>query len=159
MIFKDSKSSLTNLLMSSNRILTFPAILGRLHLSFLSPVPTSTDAKDQQTHTDRLFMVLTLIDLHPDFDLIRRQILANSFVPSLDKVFVCVPRISFTYLIGGSLGSLILVSQATTRGGRSGGGHKGGGRAMRVLQPYGPCTITVICFARRMMSPHLRTSP
>lgn len=57
---------------SSNRMWTFLPILGRLHLSkkIISLVPTTIDAKDQHEHEhiDKLFMVLTLIELCSSFD-------------------------------------------------------------------------------------------
>ncbi|RVW65705.1 Retrovirus-related Pol polyprotein from transposon RE2 [Vitis vinifera] len=67
-------------------------------------------------------MVLTLIGLRPDLEPIRDQILSSSSVPSLDDVFARLLRISSTQTLpsDSTSDSSVLVSQTTSRGGRSG---------------------------------------
>ncbi|RVX22575.1 Retrovirus-related Pol polyprotein from transposon RE2 [Vitis vinifera] len=67
-------------------------------------------------------MVLTLIGLRPDLEPIRDQILGSSSVPSLDDVFARLLRISSTQTLPSDSisDSSVLVSQTTSRGGRSG---------------------------------------
>ncbi|RVX18159.1 Retrovirus-related Pol polyprotein from transposon TNT 1-94 [Vitis vinifera] len=71
---------------------------------------------------DKFFMVLSLIGLRPDLEPIRDQILGSSSVPSLDDVFAHLLRISSTQTLPSDSisDSSVLVSQTTSRGGRSG---------------------------------------
>ncbi|RVW46594.1 Retrovirus-related Pol polyprotein from transposon TNT 1-94 [Vitis vinifera] len=89
---------------------------------FLTVMPLTPDVGAQQTQFDKFFMVLTLIGLHPDLEPIRDQILGSSSVPSLDDVFACLLRISSTQTLSSDSASdsSVLVSQTTSRGGRSG---------------------------------------
>ncbi|RVW39243.1 Retrovirus-related Pol polyprotein from transposon TNT 1-94 [Vitis vinifera] len=75
-----------------------------------------------KTQLDKFFMVLTLIGLRPDLEPIRDQILGSSSVPSLDDVFARLLRISSTQTLpsDSASDSSVLVSQTTSRGGRSG---------------------------------------
>ena len=54
---------------------------------FLTLMPLTSDVGAQQTQIDKFFMVLTLIDLHPDVKTVRDQILGSPSVSSLDNVF------------------------------------------------------------------------
>ena len=89
---------------------------------FLTVMPLTPDVGVQQTQLDKFFMVLTLIGLRPDLELIRDQILGSSSVPSLDDVFARLLRISSTQTLpsDSTSDSSVLVSQTTSRGGRSG---------------------------------------
>ncbi|RVW92955.1 Retrovirus-related Pol polyprotein from transposon TNT 1-94 [Vitis vinifera] len=81
----------------------------------------------QQIQLDKFFMVLTLIGLRPDLEPIRDQILGSSSVPSLDDVFARLLRISSTQTLpsDSTSDSSVLVSQTTSRGGRSGTRDRG----------------------------------
>ena len=68
--------------------------IASLKEEFLTVMPLTTDVGDQRIQIDKFFMVLTLIDLRPDLETVRDQILGSSFVPSLDDVFACLLRIS-----------------------------------------------------------------
>ncbi|RVW21370.1 Retrovirus-related Pol polyprotein from transposon TNT 1-94 [Vitis vinifera] len=85
-------------------------------------MPLTPDVGAQQTQLDKFFMVLTLIGLRPDLEPIRDQILGSSSVPSLDDVFARLRRISSTQTLpsDSASDSSVLVSQTTSRGGRSG---------------------------------------
>ncbi|RVW80264.1 Retrovirus-related Pol polyprotein from transposon RE2 [Vitis vinifera] len=89
---------------------------------FLTVMPLTPDVGAQQTQLDKFFMVLTLIGLRPDLEPIRDQILGSSSVPSLDDVFARLLRISSTQTLpsDSASDSSMLVSQTTSRGGRSG---------------------------------------
>ncbi|RVX17918.1 Retrovirus-related Pol polyprotein from transposon TNT 1-94 [Vitis vinifera] len=89
---------------------------------FLTVMPLTPDVGAQQTQLDKFFMVLTLIGLRPDLEPIRDQILGSSSVPSLDDVFARLLRISSTQTLpsDSASDSSVLVSQTTSRGGRSG---------------------------------------
>lgn len=99
--------------------------IASLKEEFMSLVPTSMDGKDQQNHIGKLFLDLTLFILRPDIDPVRDQIVASSYVPSLDEIFARLFRISSTQTTTdeGSFESSILASRAVTRSGRDGGGR------------------------------------
>ncbi|RVW77221.1 hypothetical protein CK203_043323 [Vitis vinifera] len=71
---------------------TYIGQIASLKEQFLTVMPLTPDVGAQQTQLDKFFMVLTLIGLRPDLEPIRDQILDSS----------------------------VLVSQTTSRGGRSG---------------------------------------
>lgn len=50
-------------------------------------MPTTIDANNRQTNTDKLFMILTPIGLCLYVDFVRDTILASPYVLSLDEVF------------------------------------------------------------------------
>ncbi|RVW13831.1 Retrovirus-related Pol polyprotein from transposon RE1 [Vitis vinifera] len=110
---------------SANRTWIYLLILVRLPSlkeQFLTVMPLTPDVGAQQTQLDKFFMVLTLIGLRPDLEPIRDQILGSSLVPSLDDVFARLLRISSTQTLpsDSASDSSVLVSQTTSRGGRSG---------------------------------------
>ncbi|RVW96841.1 hypothetical protein CK203_026078 [Vitis vinifera] len=101
---------------------TYIGQIASLKEQFLTVMPLTPDVGAQQTQLDKFFMVLTLIGLRPDLEPIRDQILGSSSVPSLDDVFARLLRISSTQTLpsDSASDSSVLVSQTTSRGGRSG---------------------------------------
>ncbi|RVW98461.1 Retrovirus-related Pol polyprotein from transposon TNT 1-94 [Vitis vinifera] len=101
---------------------TYIGQITSLKEEFLTVMPLTPDVGAQQTQLDKFFMVLTLIGLRPDLESIRDQILGSSSVPSLDDVFARLLRISSTQTLpsDSTSDSSVLVSQTTSRGGRSG---------------------------------------
>ena len=101
---------------------TYIGQIASLKEEFLTVMPLTPDVGAQQTQLDKFFMVLTLIGLRPDLEPIRDQILGSSSVPSLDDVFARLLRISSTQTLpsDNTSDSSVLVSQTTSRGGRSG---------------------------------------
>ncbi|RVW71518.1 Retrovirus-related Pol polyprotein from transposon TNT 1-94 [Vitis vinifera] len=101
---------------------TYIGQIASLKEQFLTVMPLTPDVGAQQTQLDKFFMVLTLIGLRPDLEPIRDQILGSSSVPSLDDVFARLLRISSTQTLpsDSASDSSMLVSQTTSRGGRSG---------------------------------------
>ncbi|RVW51258.1 hypothetical protein CK203_075425 [Vitis vinifera] len=101
---------------------TYIGQIASLKKQFLTVMPLTPDVGAQQTQLDKFFMVLTLIGLRPDLEPIRDQILGSSSVPSLDDVFARLLRISSTQTLpsDSASDSSVLVSQTTSRGGRSG---------------------------------------
>ncbi|RVW59219.1 hypothetical protein CK203_111093 [Vitis vinifera] len=100
---------------------TYIGQIASLKEEFLTVMPLTPDVGAQQTQLDKFFMVLTLIGLRPNLEPIRDQILGSSSVPSLDDVFARLLRISSTQTLpsDSTLDSSVLVSQTTSRGGRS----------------------------------------
>ncbi|KAJ9683393.1 hypothetical protein PVL29_019116 [Vitis rotundifolia] len=101
---------------------TYIGQIASLKEEFLTVMPLTPDVGAQQTQLDKLFMVLTLIGLRPDLEPVRDQILGSSSVPSLDDVFARLLRISSTQTLpfDSTSDSSVLVSQTSSRGGRSG---------------------------------------
>ncbi|RVW81338.1 Retrovirus-related Pol polyprotein from transposon TNT 1-94 [Vitis vinifera] len=101
---------------------TYIGQIASLKEQFLTVMPLTPDVGAQQTQLDKFFMVLTLIGLRPDLEPIRDQILGSSSVPSLDDVFARLLRLSSTQTLpsDSASDSSVLVSQTTSRGGRSG---------------------------------------
>ncbi|RVW70040.1 Retrovirus-related Pol polyprotein from transposon RE2 [Vitis vinifera] len=79
---------------------TYIGQIASLKEQFLTVMPLTPDVGAQQTQLDKFFMVLTLIGLRPDLEPIRDQILTLPSDSASD--------------------SPVLVSQTTSRGGRSG---------------------------------------
>ncbi|KAJ9672576.1 hypothetical protein PVL29_025979 [Vitis rotundifolia] len=101
---------------------TYIGQIASLKEEFLTVMPLTPDVEAQQTQLDKFFMVLTLIGLRPDLEPVRDQILGSSSVPSLDDVFARLLRISSTQTLpfDSTSDSSVLVSQTSSRGGRSG---------------------------------------
>ncbi|KAJ9680064.1 hypothetical protein PVL29_019369 [Vitis rotundifolia] len=101
---------------------TYIGQIASLKEEFLTVMPLTPDVGAQQTQLDKFFMVLTLIGLRPDLEPVRDQILGSSSVPSLDDVFARLLRISSTQTLpfDSTSDSSMLVSQTSSRGGRSG---------------------------------------
>ncbi|RVW68854.1 Retrovirus-related Pol polyprotein from transposon TNT 1-94 [Vitis vinifera] len=115
---------------------TYIGQIASLKEQFLTVMPLTPDVGAQQTQLDKFFMVLTLIGLRPDLEPICDQILGSSSVSSLDDVFARLLRISSTQTLpsDSASDSSMLVSQTTSRGGRS--GTRGRGQ-----RPH--CTIAI----------------
>ena len=108
--------------------------IASLKEEFLTLMPLTSDVGAQQMQIDKFFMILTLIDLHPDLETVRDQILGSPSVPSLDDVFARLIRISSTQTLpSDSLSdSSMLVSHTNLRGGSS--GNRSRGQALHLLQ-------------------------
>ncbi|RVX15733.1 hypothetical protein CK203_005488 [Vitis vinifera] len=106
---------------------TYIGQIASLKEEFLTVMPLTPDVGVQQTQLDKFFIVLTLIGLHPDLEPVRDQILGSSSVPSLDDVFARLLRISSTQTLpfDSTSDSSVLVSQTSSRGGRSGTRDRG----------------------------------
>ncbi|RVW86224.1 hypothetical protein CK203_046058 [Vitis vinifera] len=106
---------------------TYIGWIASLKEEFLTLMSFTNGAEAQQIQTDKFFMVLTLIGLHPDLESVRYQILASPSVPSLDDVFARLLRLSSTQTLStdGPSNSSVLASQINSRGGRSGNRGRG----------------------------------
>ena len=106
---------------------TYIGRIASLKEEFLTLMPFTNGVEAQQIQTDKFFMGLPLIGLRPDLEYVRDQILASSSVPSLDDVFACLLRLSFTQTLStdGPSDSSVLASQTNSRGGRSGNRGRG----------------------------------
>ncbi|RVW23858.1 hypothetical protein CK203_094435 [Vitis vinifera] len=120
-------SSIVNVRQQDMDLSTYIGQIASLKEEFLTVMPLTTDVGDQRTQIDKFFMVLTLIGLRPNLKTVRDQILGSSSVPSLDDVFARLLRISSTQTLpsDNTSDSSVLVSQTSSRGGRSGNRGRG----------------------------------
>ena len=51
----------------------------------VSILPKSTNAKTSHSKMDRVFMIILLLNLEPDFENIREQILTRATIPNFDE--------------------------------------------------------------------------
>ncbi|RVW91957.1 Retrovirus-related Pol polyprotein from transposon RE1 [Vitis vinifera] len=121
-LWQSVASAIVHLSQQDLDLSTYIGQIASLKEQFLTVMPLTPDVGAQQTQLDKFFMVLTLIGLRPDLEPIRDQILGSSSVPSLDDVFARLLRISSTQTLpsDSASDSSVLVSQTTSRGGRSG---------------------------------------
>ena len=101
--------------------------IASLKEEFLTLMPLTSDVEARQTQIDKFFMVLTLIDLCPDLETVRDQILGSPSVPSLEDVFARLLRISSTQTLSSDSpsDSFVLVFHTNLRGERSGNRSRG----------------------------------
>ncbi|RVX06284.1 hypothetical protein CK203_027475 [Vitis vinifera] len=120
-------SSIVNVRQQDMDLFTYIGQIASLKEEFLTVMPLTTNVGDQRTQIDKFSMVLTLIGLHPNLETIRDQILGSSSVPSLDDVFARLLHISSTQTLSSNntSDSSVLVSQTSSRGGRSGNRGRG----------------------------------
>ena len=52
-----------------------------------SILPKSTNVDTSQSKMDRVFMIILLLNLGPDFENIRKQILTGAVIPNFDETF------------------------------------------------------------------------
>ena len=96
--YYDVLSNLVNLKHQDLDITTYVSKIESLKHEFRSLMPATTSTEDQEKQWDKFFMVMTLINLRPDLDHIRDQILGGSTVPTLDDVLTRLIRISSSNL-------------------------------------------------------------
>ena len=51
----------------------------------VSILPKSTNVETSQSKMDRVFMIILLLNLRPDFENIREQILTGAVIPNFDE--------------------------------------------------------------------------
>ncbi|RVX10877.1 Retrovirus-related Pol polyprotein from transposon TNT 1-94 [Vitis vinifera] len=120
-------SSIVNVRQQDMDLSTYIGQIASLKEEFLTVMPLTTDVGDQRTQIDKFFMVLTLIGLRPDLETVCDQILGSSSVSSLDDMFARLLHISSTQTLpfDNTSDSSVLVSQTSSRGGRSGNRGRG----------------------------------
>lgn len=87
-------SNLVGLKNKNVDIPTFVNLVETLRHEFQSLMPVATAAQDSEW--DKFFTVMTLVNLRPELDHVRDQILAGASVPTLDDVLARLVRISST---------------------------------------------------------------
>ena len=120
-------SAIVNIRQQDMDLSNYISQIAFLKEEFLTLMPLTSDVGAQQTHIDKLFMVLTLIGLRSDLETVRDQILGSPSIPSLDDEFAHLLRISSTQTLPSysTSDSSVLVSQTNPQGGRSGNRSRG----------------------------------
>ena len=59
---------------------------------FISIFPKSTNIETSLSKMDRFFMIILLLNLGPDFENIREQILTGAVIPNFDKALARLLR-------------------------------------------------------------------
>ena len=106
----------------------------------ISILSKSTNTETSLSKMDRVFMIILLLNLGPDFDNIREQILIGAVIPNFDKALARL--LHHTSTATQSMRSEItpdtsvMVSQSLSRGDSRGGRGSKRGRGQRPQCPY-----------------------
>ena len=101
----------------------------------ISLLPKSTNTKTSLSKMDRVFMIILLLNLEPDFENIWEQILARAVIPNFDETLarlLChtsTTTQSMRFEI--TLDTSVMVSQSFSRGDSRGGCGSNRGRGQR----------------------------
>ena len=66
--------------------------MSALKVELVFILPKSTNAKTSQSKMDRVFMIILLLNLGPDFENIREQILTRAVIPNFDEALARLLR-------------------------------------------------------------------
>ena len=106
----------------------------------ISILPKSTNTETSLSKRDRVFMIILLLNLRPDFENIREQILTGAVIPNFDEALAQLLR--HTSIATQSMRSEItpdtsvMVSQSLSRGDSRGGRGSNRGRGQRPQCTY-----------------------
>ena len=62
----------------------------------ISILPKSTNTETSLSKMDRVFMIILLLNLRPNFENIQKQILTGAVIPNFDKALAQLLRHTFT---------------------------------------------------------------
>ena len=66
--------------------------MSALKVELVFILPKSTNAKTSQSKMDRVFMIILLLNLGPNFENIREQILTRAVIPNFDEALAQLLR-------------------------------------------------------------------
>ena len=92
----------------------------------------STNTETSLSKTDRVFMVILLLNLRPDFENIREQILVGAVIPNFDEALARLLRHTSEITPDTS----VMVSQSHSRSDSRGGSDSNRGRGQRPQCTY-----------------------
>ena len=105
-----------------------------------SSLPKSTNTETSLSKMDRVFMIILLLNLGPDFENIREQILNRAVIPNFDEALPRLLRNTSTATQSMrseiTLDTSIMVSQSLSRGDSKGGCGNNRGRGQRPQCTY-----------------------
>ena len=132
--YYDVLSNLVNLKQQDLDNTTYVGKMEALKHEFSLLMPAPTSPADHEKQWDKFFMVLTLINLSPDRDTVKDQILGGSTVPTFDDVVNRLVRISSSrasndnHTVPPVANSSALASHTGNKGGGSSGRNGGKNR-------------------------------
>ena len=85
-------SSIANLKQLGMNISSYSGWMSALKDELASILPKSTNAETSQSKMDRVFMIILLLNLEPDFGNIREQILTGAIIPNFDEALARLLR-------------------------------------------------------------------
>ena len=85
-------SSIANLKQLGMDISSYGGRMSSLKDELISILPKSTHTKTSLSKMDRVFMIILLLNLGPDFENIREQILTRAVIPTFDEALTRLLR-------------------------------------------------------------------
>ena len=106
----------------------------------ISILPKSTNTKTLLSKIDRVFMIIIMLNLRPNFENIREQILTRAVIPNIDEALAQLLRHTSTatqsMLYEITPNTSIMVSQSHSRSDSRGGRGSNRGRGQRPQCTY-----------------------
>ena len=133
-------SSIANLKQLGMDISSYGGRMSALKDELISILPKSTNTETSLSEMDRVFMIILLLNLKPDFENIREQILTGAVIPDFDESLARLLR--HTSIAAQSMRSeitpdtFVMVSQSLSRGDSRGGRGSNRGRGQRPQCTY-----------------------
>ena len=133
-------SSIANLKQLDMDISSYGGRMSALKNELISILPKSTNTETSLSKMDRVFIIILLLNLGPDFENIREQILTRAVIPNFDEALAQLLR--HTSTATQSMRSEIIpdtsvmVSQSLSRGDSKGGKGSNCGRGQRPQCTY-----------------------
>ena len=73
-------------------ISSYSGRMSALKDELISILPTSTNTKTSMSKMDRVFMIILLLNLRPDFENTQEQILTGAVIPNFDEALAWLLR-------------------------------------------------------------------
>ena len=133
-------SSIANLKQLGMDISSYGGRMSALKDELISILPKSTNTETSLSKIDRVFMIILLLNLGPDFENIREQILTGAVIPDFDKAFarllchISTATQSMRFEI--TPNTFVMVSQSLSLGDSRGGRGSNRGRGQRPQCTY-----------------------
>ena len=118
-------SSIANLKQLGMNISSYGGRMSALKDELISILPKSTNTETSLSKMDRVFMIILLLNLGPDFENIREQILTGAVIPNFDEALARLLRHTSTATQSMQSeitpNTSVMVSQSLSRGDSRGG--------------------------------------
>ena len=133
-------SSIANLKQLGMDISSYGGRMSALKDELISIFPKSTNTETSLSKMDRVFMIILLLNLEPDFENIREQILTGAIIPNFDQALARLLRhtSAATQFMRSEItpNTSVMISQSLSRGDSKGGRGSNRGRGQRPQCTY-----------------------
>ena len=133
-------SPIANLKQLGMDISSYGGRMSALKDELISILPKSTNTETSLSKMDLVFMIILLLNLGPDFENIREQILTGAVIPNFDEVLAWLLRHTSTATQSMrseiTLDTFVMVSQSHSRSDSKGGRGSNRGREDNVLNAH-----------------------